>query len=263
MSERSSDMRPNGRCNSPIHIAIIMDGNGRWASARSMPRTYGHKQGVSAVRRVVRASIELDVKYLTLYSFSSENWSRPKSEINDLMGLLKLFIKKDLADLHKNNVRIKIIGDPFAAGNDIAELMNDAVQLTADNSGLNLIIAFSYGSRDEIIRATRNIVDKVNAGELSPDAIDCAVFERNLDTSGIPDPDLLIRTSGEKRLSNFLLWQCAYSEFVFQDVHWPDYNKEHLQAAIDEYQGRNRRYGGLEKGSMAYDKPTSCKSYRA
>ena len=235
----------------PKHIAIIMDGNGRWAAKRGMPRTYGHKHGVQAVKRTVKACAELDIEYLTLYSFSSENWSRPKEEVSDLMGLLRIFIKRDLAELHENNVKIRVIGDNRTDGTDIGQLLMEAVELTSKNTGLNLTIAFSYGSRDEIIRAVKKIAFEAKSGAVDPDTICVDFFHNYLDTVSIPDPDLLIRTSGEQRISNFLLWQCAYTEFVFQDVHWPEYNKDYLETAIKEYLGRDRRYGGIKERSSA------------
>ncbi len=235
----------------PQHIAIIMDGNGRWAKNRGKLRSFGHRQGVQAVRRTVQACMELGIAHLTLYSFSSENWSRPADEVKDLMGLIKLFIKQDLAELHKHNVKIRIIGENERADSEIVKLMKETVELTKNNTGLDLTVAFSYGSRDEIVRAAKNIAEKVKHGDLVPEEIDHDLFQEHLDTSEVPDPDLLIRTSGEKRLSNFLLWQCAYSEFVFQDVLWPDYDKNHLLAAIQEYFNRDRRYGGVADKTIA------------
>lgn len=229
----------------PQHIAIIMDGNGRWAAKRNLPRYLGHRQGVEAVRRTVRAFIEMHIPYMTIYSFSSENWSRPQAEVRDLMGLLKRFIRQDLADLHKRNVRIHVIGDIHNIDPELSNLILDAVAMSANNDGLQLIVAFNYGARDEIARAVKSISEKVKHGELNLEDISKDLISAHLDTSAFPDPDLLIRTSGEKRLSNFLLWQSAYTEFVFQDIFWPDFNKMHLLAAIDEYRSRNRRYGGL------------------
>jgi undecaprenyl diphosphate synthase len=229
----------------PRHLAIIMDGNGRWAQKRGMPRTLGHKQGVEAVRETVKAARDLGVQYLTLYSFSSENWSRPKEEISELFGLLRMFIRRDLADLHKNNVRVKIIGREENVPEDILNLLDEAQNLTRDNSGQTLIIAFNYGGRDEITDAVKRISSQVVAGTLSIDDITNETITGNLDTHDVPDPDLLIRTSGEVRLSNFLLWQLAYSEMVFVDCLWPDFNRDNLENAIREYQGRTRRFGGL------------------
>ncbi len=235
----------------PRHVAIIMDGNGRWAAARGRPRTEGHRQGVEAVRRVVRAAKLLSIPYLTLYSFSSENWSRPASEIRDLMGLLKRFVRRDLADLHRQNVCIRVIGERAGVDAEMVRLIEEAESLTRDNDGLVLTIAFNYGSRSEIAKAARRIARKVARGELDPDQVTPELFSRHLDTAGLPDPDLLIRTSGEVRLSNFLLWQCAYSELVFLETYWPDFDQKTLEAAIAEYQGRERRFGGLAARSPA------------
>ena len=229
----------------PKHIAIIMDGNGRWAENRGLPRTAGHRQGVEAVRRTVRAAGDLGVDYLTLYSFSTENWARPESEITELFSLLRMFIRRDLADLHKNNVRIVIIGDRDRVPEDLLILLDEARNLTSHNTGQTLIIAFNYGSRAEIAEAVREIATKVQEGSISPEQVNEAMIAGTLKTKGIPDPDLLIRTSGEMRLSNFLLWQLAYSELIFMDCLWPDFSGSTLQEAIDIYRGRNRRFGGL------------------
>lgn len=235
----------------PKHLAIIMDGNGRWAEKRGLPRTLGHKQGVEAVRVAVKAARDLGIEYLTLYSFSSENWNRSSEEISELFSLLRMFIRRDLADLHKNNVRIKVIGRQNKVPSDIIALLDEAQNLTNNNNGQTLIIAFNYGGRNEITDAVKNIAHQVASGKLHPDLIDSDMVAAALDTAGIPDPDLLIRTSGEIRLSNFLLWQLAYSELVFIDCLWPDFSKSDLEDAIKIYQGRNRRYGGLvmETGS--------------
>lgn len=235
----------------PRHIAIIMDGNGRWAAERGLPRTEGHRQGVESVRRTVKAAIELGVTHLTLFSFSSENWTRPRQEIYDLFGLMRRFIRRDLADLHKNGVKIRVIGTRVGLDNDILRLIDDAVHLTKDNSTLNLTIAFNYGARDEIARAAARIATEVAQGTLAAEDITPERFGTYLDTADVPDPDLLIRTSGELRLSNFLLWQLAYSEFVFVDAYWPDFSRETLEAAIVEYQRRTRRFGGLKARSTA------------
>jgi undecaprenyl diphosphate synthase len=235
----------------PQHIAIIMDGNGRWAKQRGLPRAAGHRSGVEAVRRTVKAAIELGVGYLTIFSFSSENWSRPADEIDDLMGLIKHFIRRDLADLHRHGVRIHVIGEATKVDPELLVMIEEAKTLTADNKALNLIIAFNYGARAEITRAVRRLGAKVANGEIAADHIAPEHIEAELDTAGIPDPDLLIRTSGELRLSNFLLWQCAYSELVFLDVYWPDFGREQLACAIKEYLGRDRRFGGLNARSMA------------
>jgi undecaprenyl diphosphate synthase len=233
------------------HIAIIMDGNGRWAADRGLPRTEGHRQGVESVRRTVSAAQELGITHLTLFSFSSENWSRPRQEINDLFGLLRRFIRRDLADLHKNGIKIRVIGTREGLERDLLRLIDDAVDLTKDNTSLNLTIAFNYGGRDEIARAARRIAEDVDNGLLAPAEVTEERFASYLDTAGLPDPDLLIRTSGELRLSNFLLWQVAYSEFVFVDCYWPDFSREQLEAALAEYQRRSRRFGGTSARSTA------------
>ncbi len=235
----------------PRHIAIIMDGNGRWAAGRSLPRAEGHRQGVESVRRTVKAALELGITHLTLFSFSSENWSRPRQEIQDLFGLLRRFIRRDLADLHKHGVKIRVIGSRAGLEPDVLRMMEDAVELTKDNSALHLTIAFNYGARDEIARAARRIAEEVARGDIAPEQVTPEYFSDHLDTSGLPDPDLLIRTSGELRLSNFLLYQLAYAEFVFVDTYWPDFSRETLEAAIAEYQRRSRRFGGLAARSTA------------
>lgn len=235
----------------PAHIAIIMDGNGRWAAERGLPRTEGHRKGVESVRRTVKAALELGVTHLTLFSFSSENWRRPRQEIFDLFGLIRRFIRRDLADLHKNGVKIRVIGTRTGLDNDIQRLIDDAVEITKDNTSLNLTIAFNYGARDEIARAAARIAGEVEQGTLSPQDITPERFGTFLDTADTPDPDLLIRTSGEMRISNFLLWQVAYAEFVFVDTYWPDFNRETLEAAIVEFQRRTRRFGGLKARSTA------------
>jgi undecaprenyl diphosphate synthase len=228
----------------PQHVAIIMDGNGRWAANRGLPRFEGHRRGVEAVRRTVKASIELDIKYLTIYSFSSENWSRPASEVSYLMGLLKRFIRNDLSDLHAQNVRVRIIGERTGISDDMQLLLDDAQSVTANNTGLTLIVAFNYGARQEIVAAAKLLARQAVEGLINPDHIDAAIIERALMTDNTPHPDLLIRTSGEQRLSNFLLWQLAYTEFVFLPVLWPDFAKSDLEEAIVAFNGRNRRFGG-------------------
>jgi len=229
----------------PRHVAIIMDGNGRWAKARHLPRVMGHRAGVAAVRGIVRAAPELGIEYLTLYGFSSENWKRPRTEVNDLMGLLRMYIRDDLDELHRNGVEIRVIGAKTHLEGDIIELIEQAQSRTKGNPKLKLIIAFNYGGQDEIVEAARRIAEDVAAGKLAPDAINRDVFASYLATAGTPDPELVIRTSGERRLSNFLIWQTAYSEFVFTDTLWPDFTKTHLAAAIREFQGRDRRFGGV------------------
>lgn len=228
----------------PRHIAIIMDGNGRWAAKRHLPRAAGHRQGVEAVRVIVRAAGELGVEYLTLYGFSSENWKRPAEEVNDLMGLLRLYIRRDLAELHQNGVRIRIIGDRDHLEPDIISLIEEAEALTRDNTQLKLVIAFNYGGQNEIASAMRKIACEVKAGRIEPDDITPETVAKFLDTAGVPDPDLIIRTSGEKRLSNFLIWQSAYSELVFSEALWPDFTPDRLREAIAEYDRRERRFGG-------------------
>ena len=227
----------------PRHVAIIMDGNRRWADKRHLPKKLGHKAGVDAVRNIVRAAGEIGVRYLTLYGFSSENWNRGPEEVSDLMGLLRLFIRRDLAELHQNGVKVLVIGERTHLEPDIVSLIEEAENLTADNQNLVLTIAFNYGGHLEIAAAVRRIAAKVKGGELDPAKIDPAVIESHLDTAGTPHPDLVIRTSGERRLSNFLLWQSAYSEFVFTDVLWPDFDRATLEDAIREFQARDRRFG--------------------
>jgi undecaprenyl diphosphate synthase len=227
----------------PVHVAIIMDGNGRWAKARGLPRVAGHKRGAEAVRVAVESCREIGVKYLTLYAFSSENWKRPANEVDDLMGLLRLYLKREVKDLDNNNVRLRCIGDRDGLADDIIRLIDDAEQKTTGNLGLTLQIAVNYGGHREIVAACRSIARAVAAGELNPDDIDEETVSANLHTAGVPDPDVVIRTSGEKRLSNFLLWQTAYSELIFLDTLWPDFNKESLLGAIEEYHRRDRRYG--------------------
>ena len=232
------------------HVAIIMDGNGRWAAEHGLPRAEGHRQGVESVRRTLEAAMELGVTHLTLFSFSSENWSRPKQEINDLFGLLRRFVRRDLADLHKNGVKIRVIGARTGLESDILRMLDEAAELTKDNTALNLTIAFNYGARDEIARAAQRIAEDVKAGAMDASDVTPEKFSTYLDTAGLPDPDLLIRTSGELRLSNFLLWQLAYAEFVFVDVYWPDFSKDVFAAAIAEYQQRSRRFGGTSARSI-------------
>ncbi len=230
----------------PAHIAIIMDGNGRWAKARGLPRAAGHRAGVEALRKTVRAAADFGIPWLTLYAFSSENWSRPAEEVTDLMGLLKLFIRRDLADLHESGVRVRVIGERASLKKDIRGLVEEAEALTRANTRLNLVIAFNYGGRDEIVRAARSLAEDVAAGLLDPKLIDADLLAARLDTRDIPDPDLIIRTSGEQRLSNFLPWQSAYAEFLFPTCYWPDFTPRHLAEAIAEYSTRDRRYGGVD-----------------
>jgi len=229
----------------PRHVAIIMDGNGRWAAARGLPRTEGHRRGVEALRRTVRAAGDIGIEILTIFSFSSENWSRPKSEVRDLMGLLRRFIRNDLVELHQNGVQVRVIGERDDLDPEIRRLLDEAEQLTRDNDKLTLVVAFNYGGRQEIARAAQRLVEEVVAGRLAPTAITAERLGAALDAPEIPDPDLIIRTSGEQRLSNFLLWQAAYSELVFVPTYWPDFDRTTLESAIEEYRRRERRFGGL------------------
>lgn len=228
----------------PTHVAVIMDGNGRWARMRGLPRTAGHSKGADAVRRTVRAAGELGVSYLTLFSFSSENWTRPETEIEILMGLLRRYLRSEIAELHQNNVRVRMIGNRSRLPRDIVSTVASAEERTRDNTGLNLVIALSYGSRQELTSAMRALAAQVATEGLDPALIDEVAIEKHLATAGIPDPDLLIRTSGEQRISNFLLWQLAYTELVFLDVLWPDFDRSHFEEAIREFNGRDRRFGG-------------------
>ena len=233
----------------PRHVAIIMDGNGRWAEARGLPRFAGHTAGVEAVRRTVRASIELGISHLTIYSFSTENWTRPETEVSFLMGLMRRFIRSDLAELHSNGVRIRLIGERDRVDADLLALMDEAVELTSVNTALTLVIAFNYGGRGEIAKAAQRLARDVAAGRLAVEAVTPDALSAALDTADLPDPDLLIRTSGEERLSNFLLWQLAYAEFLFLDVLWPDFDKAHLERAVQEFRTRDRRFGGLARST--------------
>jgi undecaprenyl diphosphate synthase len=229
----------------PHHVAIIMDGNGRWAKARGLPRVAGHRRGADAVRRVVRGAGELGIPVLTLFAFSTENWTRPADEVNDLMGLLRHYLRNELEELHKNGARLRVIGNRAGLAPDIVRDIADAEKMTHANGRIDVNICINYGARDEILQATRNLARRVAAGELAAEDIDEARFEQELLTAGVPDPDLLIRTSGEQRISNFLLWQCAYAELVFVDTLWPDFGKDHLEQAIAEFRRRERRYGGV------------------
>jgi undecaprenyl diphosphate synthase len=228
----------------PRHVAIIMDGNGRWAKKRMLPRAAGHRKGIEAARNTVRAAGELGVEVITLYAFSTENWGRPADEVSDLMGLLRHFIQVDIEELHMSGVRLKIIGDYKVLQADLVKMIDAAVAKTAANTKQTLVIALNYGSQAELVRVARQLADKAKSGALDPNAIDAAMIDAMLDTAQLPPPDLLIRTSGEKRLSNFLLWQLAYAEFLFVDTLWPDYGKAEFAAALADYAGRERRYGG-------------------
>ena len=232
----------------PQHIAIILDGNGRWAKAKGMPRNYGHAQGSKNVERICEVAWRMGIKYLTVYAFSTENWSRPESEVAALMKLLRNYMKTCLKTAEKNDMKIRVIGDIDPLDDDIKRRIRELEEATVDNGGLNFTIALNYGSRDEIVRASRKMAEDCAEGRLDPESIDETVFESYLDTHGIPDPDLMIRTSGEQRLSNYLLWQLAYSEFYFTDVPWPDFTKEELEKAVEEYNHRHRRFGGVEEG---------------
>jgi undecaprenyl diphosphate synthase len=229
----------------PRHVAIIMDGNGRWAASRGLPRVEGHRRGVEALRRTVRAAGDLGIEYLTIFSFSSENWSRPPAEINELMMLLRRFIRNDLADLHRNGVKVRIIGERENLDPEIRRLLEEAEDLTRGNDKLILIVAFNYGARAEIARAAQRMAAAVAAGDLAVSAVTADKLASYLDAPDLPDPDLIIRTSGEQRLSNFLLWQAAYSELVFVPTYWPDFDRTALEGAIAEYHRRERRFGGL------------------
>jgi undecaprenyl diphosphate synthase len=231
----------------PRHVALIMDGNGRWAADRGLPRIEGHRRGVEALRRTVRAAGDLGIEIMTIYSFSAENWSRPATEISDLMGLLRRFIRNDLADLHRSNVRVRIIGERRGLDPEILRLLEESEELTRTNSGLLLVVAFNYGGRQEIARAAERIAALVKAGAMEPAEVTAEAIGRHLDAADLPDPDLIIRTSGEQRLSNFLLWQSAYSEFVFVPVYWPDFDRAALENAIAEFRRRDRRFGGLRR----------------
>ena len=229
----------------PRHIAIIMDGNGRWAKARGLPRAVGHRHGVDAVRRTVKAAVANGIRYLTLYGFSSENWNRPPAEVRELMELLRHYLRSEIAELHEQGVRLRFIGDRSRLPADIIAQIDHAERHTAGNSVITLVIALSYGSRDEILGAARRMATRIARGDLDPDAIGQEEFSRHLLTSDIPDPDLVIRTSGEQRLSNFLLWQSAYAELVFTKCLWPDFDADTLQDAVSEYCQRERRYGAV------------------
>ncbi|MFZ4070472.1 MAG: isoprenyl transferase [Caulobacterales bacterium] len=229
----------------PRHVAIIMDGNGRWAKKRGRPRTFGHSEGVEALRRTVEAAGQLGVSYLTVYGFSTENWTRPPDEVNALFDLLRLYVGRDLERLAREGVRIRVIGERDGLTTDIIDIIERAEARTQTNQALHLTIAFNYGAQSEIVRAVRRIAQAAASGALAPDAITAATLSAYLDTADLPDPDLVIRTSGEQRISNFLLWQAAYAEFVFLDVLWPDFNRAAFEQALREYHGRNRRFGAV------------------
>jgi undecaprenyl diphosphate synthase len=242
----------------PQHVAIIMDGNGRWARNRLLPREAGHVRGISSVRKVVRAAREIGLKYLTLYTFSTENWRRPESEVRHLMGLFRRYCRADVEKLHSHNVRVRFIGARSGLAPDIAEIIESAERLTSRNTALNLAFAFNYGSREELADAARALARKVREGTLEPEDINASVLGGSLQSAGLPDADLVIRAGGERRLSNFLLWQAAYAEFVFVDKLWPDFDREDLLAALTEFARRDRRFGGISASDRAADRNRSA-----
>ena len=229
----------------PAHVAIIMDGNGRWARERGLPRVAGHRKGADAVKRTLEAAVDLGIPYVTLFGFSSENWNRPEAEVGDLMGLLRRYLQSETAEMHRRNIRIRVVGDRSRFSEDIVGLIEAAEEMTSQNTGLNLTAALSYGGRLEIVRAARLLAEKAVAGEIDPSEIDAELFSEHLWTRDLPDPDLLIRTSNEQRISNFLLWQCAYTELCFPDVLWPDFGHQHFEQAVAEFKTRERRFGAL------------------
>ena len=233
--------------NVPQHVAIILDGNGRWAKSKGMPRNYGHAQGSKNVERICEEAWRMGIKYLTVYAFSTENWNRPKSEVDALMKLLRIYMKTCLKTAEKNDMKIRVIGDIKALDEDIKKRIIELEEASKNNNGLNFTIAINYGSRDEMIRAVKRLAQDCVDGKIRVEEISDPVYESYLDTHGIPDPDLLIRTSGEQRLSNYLLWQMAYTEFYFTDVLWPDFTKEELVKAVEQYNRRDRRYGGVKE----------------
>ncbi len=232
--------------NIPAHVAIILDGNGRWARQKGMPRNYGHMQGAKAVEDILVDARDIGIKYLTVYAFSTENWNRPEAEVSALMTILRNYLKTSIKKSMKNNVRCRVIGERSKLSPDIQDAIRQLEEATAGNTGLTFTIAINYGSRDEIRRSMVRIADKVRSGEIAPEDITEDMISENLDTNFLPDPDLLIRTCNEQRISNFLLWQCAYTEFYYTPVAWPDFNKEELMKAVESYSGRNRKFGGLK-----------------
>ena len=230
----------------PAHVAIILDGNGRWAKEKGMPRNYGHMQGAKAVEDILEVARDMGIKYLTVYAFSTENWNRPESEVTALMKILRNYLKTSIKKSMKNNVRCRVIGDKSALSEDIQDAIAELEEATKENTGLTFSIAINYGGRDEIVRAVRKVAAKVESGEIKAEDITDAMIGENLDTNYLPDPDLLIRTCNEQRISNFLLWQCAYTEFYFTPVAWPDFDKAELEKAVEAYAGRNRKFGGLK-----------------
>ena len=233
--------------NIPQHVAIILDGNGRWAKSKGMPRNYGHIEGAKTVEKICEEAWKMGIKYLTVYAFSTENWKRPKEEVDALMKLLRNYMKSCLKTAAKNDMVVRVIGDKSGLDDDIREKIDELEKASANNQGLNFQIAINYGSRDEIVRSVRKVMEDVKAGKIEPDQMDEAMFDSYLDTAGIPSPDLLIRTSGEQRLSNFLMWQLAYTEFYFTDVPWPAFTKADLEKAIEKYNSRDRRFGGVKE----------------
>jgi undecaprenyl diphosphate synthase len=231
----------------PQHVAIILDGNGRWAKSKGMPRTYGHIEGAKTVEKICEEAWKMGIKYLTVYAFSTENWKRSKEEVDALMKLLRNYMKNCLKTAEKNDMVVRVIGDKTGLDNDIQEQIDELEKASANNGGLNFQIAINYGSRDEIVRSVRKVMEDVKAGKIETDQMDEAMFDSYLDTAGVPSPDLLIRTSGEQRLSNFLMWQLAYTEFYFTDVPWPAFTKEDLEKAIEKYNSRDRRFGGVKE----------------
>lgn len=245
--ERQANAEPVSAAPShvPNHVAFIMDGNGRWASSRGLPRTEGHRQGLEALRKIIRHAALRGVGIVTIYSFSTENWSRPEPEVRFLMGLLRRFVQRDLSELHRENIRIRIIGERDNLDAGILKLLLDAEELTRNNTGMELVVAFNYGARQELTSAVKKLCEKVARGEIEPSAVTEAHISAELDTAGLPDPDLIVRTSGELRLSNFLLWQAAYTEFYFSDLMWPDFDEAALDQALECFGNRDRRYGGV------------------
>ena len=244
-SEADATPRPAGTDGVPGHVAIIMDGNGRWAKARGLPRIAGHKRGINSVRKVTREAKALGIRHLTIFAFSTENWLRPKEEVHGLMDLFRLYMRRECRTLAAEGVRVRFIGDPSGMPMDVQGLMDEAQALTAQGDVMTLTVALNYGARAEMVRAAKRIAERVAAGEMTPDEVDDAAFADGLDTAGLPDPDLLIRTSGEQRLSNFLLWQLAYSEFLFVDRHWPDFDEACLRDAVARFADRDRRFGAV------------------
>ena len=233
--------------NIPQHVAIILDGNGRWAKSKGMPRNYGHMEGAKTVEKICEEAWKMGIKYLTVYAFSTENWKRPKEEVEALMKLLRNYMKSCLKTAAKNDMVVRVIGDKTGLDDDIREKIDELERASANNQGLNFQIAINYGSRDEIVRSVRKIMEDVKTGKIEAEQMDESMFDSYLDTAGIPSPDLLIRTSGEQRLSNFLMWQLAYTEFYFTDVPWPAFTKEDLEKAIEKYNSRDRRFGGVKE----------------